>query len=96
MPLETTIDEIKYYPRTNSDSYGNEVVIVRDESPNLIDEVSGTEIYLGWSKSGSATSDSVWKIKRIKQVGTIWSQQYPDGYMTYNYKWDDRIVLNYK
>lgn len=84
-----------HYPRKNSDSYGSDVVTTKSESPTQIDEVSSSEIYLGWAVAGSSANDNVWKIKQIKQTGSVWTQKYPNGDENYLYVWSDRLTLQY-
>lgn len=88
-------NEYIQYPREGSDASGNQVLTTKIESPTLIDEVSSSEIYLGYAVAGTSANDSSWKIKQIKQVGTIWTQKYPNGDENYIYKWADRTTLTY-
>ena len=83
------------YPRVGSDALGNQVLTTKSEAPSQIDEVSATEIYLGWAIAGTSAGDNVWKVKQIKQVGTVWTQKYPNGDENYLYKWSDRLTLQY-
>lgn len=88
-------NEYIQYPREGSDPSGNQVITTKTEAPTLIDEVSSTEIYLGWAVAGTSADDSLWKIKQIKQIGSVWTQKYPNGDENYVYKWSDRLTLQY-
>lgn len=61
----------------------------------LLDEVSSTVSYLGYSPLGAATSTDNWKIKRILVSGTLTSTQFADGNENYDNIWDNRASLTY-
>lgn len=61
----------------------------------LIDELSSDEIYIGTSRSFNTKSSSIWRIKRIIKIGTVWHMQYPNGSQDFNFIWDDRLSYTY-
>lgn len=68
-------------------------------APFRIDEVSSTLCYIGWIDDSSLNThddEPIWRIKQIKQNGTVWSMGYPDGDSSFNFVWADRALLNYK
>lgn len=65
------------------------------EESTLIDEASDTVTYLGFAKTGSATSASSWQIKKILTSGNVTSIQFADGNDDYDNVWDDRASLDY-
>jgi len=66
------------------------------ESSMVIDEVSTTEFYIGYSKNSSLRSASNWRIKRIVQISTVWNFQFPNGNQSFNFIWDDRDTYDYQ
>lgn len=60
-----------------------------------IDEASANVTYLGYAQSGTADSESSWKIKKIETSGTVTSITYPDGSQNFDYEWDDRATYTY-
>ena len=65
------------------------------EAPMLIDEISSTEIYLGFSKGSSDPSKPNWRIKRIWKIGSVWKMGFPKGNQDYINVWDDRFTYLY-
>lgn len=61
----------------------------------LIDTVSGTEFYIGTSRSFNNPAKSNWRIKKIWQVGTVWKQGYPGGDQGFTFIWDLRLTYVY-
>lgn len=82
-------------PHQGTDADGSSVVIVRDENPTRIDEVTSELIYLGWAEYGEDESAPVWKIRRIQLVGTVWEQKYVQGKQEYIFVWNDRSSYTY-
>lgn len=82
-------------PTEGTDAHGREISLVREENPIRIDVVNDNLTYLGWAEYGSNESLSVWKIRKIYLVGTVWKQGYPDGDQTYDYIWESRSEYNY-
>lgn len=78
-----------------TDAHGRETLIVKDENPTRIDMVNDNLYYLGWSEYGSDENESVWKIRKIELVGTVWKQLYANGEQFYRFKWSERSILNY-
>lgn len=60
-----------------------------------IDEVSTSVSYVGEAEIGALPSQSVWRIKKITESGTVTSIQYANGSNLFNQKWDDRASLTY-
>ena len=61
----------------------------------IIDEVSGTVTYLGFSHFGTKTSDARWRIERVTVAGTVTIVEYGDNSMEFNSIWDNRASINY-
>ena len=61
----------------------------------IVDEYSGTLIYLGWAGVGSATGSSVWKIQRISITGSITTIAWADGNPQYDNVWENRASITY-
>lgn len=58
-----------------------------------ITTIDGTYTYLGKATPGSATSASVWLIKRVTNAtGDI---THADGSSSYNKEWDERASYTY-
>jgi hypothetical protein len=62
-----------------------------------IDDVNGdgTVVYMGWAEPGSATSASVWQIRREKVSGTVRSVRFADSSTLFVKVWDDRTTYNF-
>ena len=82
-------------PTEGNDAHGRTIVIARDEFPNRIDEVSKTLFYLGWAELGQLEDEPYWKIRRIRQIGNVWYQEFAYGNQFYRYKWTERSLLPY-
>ena len=78
-----------------TDARGRYTIIVKNEYPSRIDEVNNELYYIGWAEAGVEETDSVWKIKRIRLVGSVWFQEYAYGEEYFRYKWSDRTTLPY-
>ena len=61
----------------------------------LVDELSSTEYYVGWSLNTSDPGASYWRIKRIWKVGSVWKFEFPDGNQDYKWEWDERLSYSY-
>lgn len=83
------------YDTEGTDAHGRPSQIVKDEFPTRIDEVNDTLYYLGWAELNSDEDDNVWKIRRIRQIGSVWHQEYAFGNQFYRYKWTERSSLPY-
>lgn len=73
-------------------------LITQEKSDNftkLIDEPSSTVCYIGRASIGTATSESLWQIKRISVSGNITSVEWANGDDAFNQIWDNRASLSY-
>ena len=61
----------------------------------LVDELSATEYYVGWSNNHSDRSSPNWRIRRIWKVGSVWNFEFPDGNQDYVWIWDERLSYSY-
>lgn len=61
----------------------------------LIDELSDTEVYIGYSQENSRSDKEQWRIRRIWQVGSVWYFGFPDGEQEFKFVWDDRLTYTY-
>lgn len=66
------------------------------EPPLLVDEVSETEFYIGYSNNSSIKSASHWRIKRIVQIGNVWNFEFPNGNQNFIFIWDIRDTYDYQ
>ncbi len=66
-------------------------------APFRVDEVSSTLIYLGYVDGQQIVDETepIWRIRRIRQVGTVWITDYANGDSSFNNIWDDRALLIY-
>ena len=62
----------------------------------LVDELSDTEYYVGWSRSYSDPAGPFWRIKRILKIGSVWKFEFPVGSQDYKWIWDNRLSYIYK
>jgi hypothetical protein len=55
-------------------------------------DLSGNAVYVGYAKGGSATSDSVWLIKKFTYDANdaITRSQIADNNLSFSFAWDDR------
>lgn len=60
-----------------------------------IDDVGGGVSYVGQAASGTPTSASGWKIKRVTDSGGDLVVLFADGNASFNKVWDDRLSLSY-
>ena len=65
------------------------------EELTYIDQASDSVTYLGYAKTGTATSAGSWQIKKILTSGSITSIAYADGNDDYDNVWDNRDSLTY-
>jgi hypothetical protein len=61
----------------------------------IIDEVNKNLSYVGDSEPSTATSASLWKIRRIQTIGTVTTIAYADGNSDFDNIWDNRASLTY-
>ena len=65
-------------------------------SPQLIDEVSDDEMYLGYAAPDcKRDSESNWMIKKVLKQGTVQSICYAEGERLYNKAWTSRYDYQY-
>lgn len=72
--------------------------LLSDTDIQLFDyDGSGNTIYIGNAQPGSASSDSVWRIKQLNYNGSnqITSIKFPNGSPAYNFIYDNRTTLTY-
>lgn len=76
----------------------HEINTMRDEIDPvmLVDELSDTEYYVGWSRSYSDPGGPTWRIKRIVKISTVWRFEFPDGSQDYKWIWDERLSYVYR
>jgi len=60
-----------------------------------LDTVSPSLSYFGEAAPGSATSDAVWRIRRITTTGNDLDVDWAGGSASFTHKWDDRLTLSY-
>lgn len=60
-----------------------------------IDQNADGNTYFGWAAPGSATSDAVWAIQRLRASGTETIIEWADGNQTYDNVWNNRTSLTY-
>lgn len=67
-----------------------------DKYDTIIDEVDSTTTYIGETRHfGAATSDNVWRIKKIVVSGTQTGIFWADGVDDFMKVWDDRTSYTY-
>lgn len=77
------------------DSSGRVLTATSAEEASRIDEPSSSITYLGYARQGAATSQPIWKIKKIEVVGTETIVSYAGDGKQHNQIWDDRAILTY-
>jgi hypothetical protein len=70
----------------SGDSFNNKLL--------QVDTVGNTH-YIGYANAGSATSGTVWAIKRVVEVGNNVTITWVDGTKDFDNIWDDRLTLIY-
>ena len=58
---------------------------------------NGNMIYTGWAQTGSASSDSAWRIMQQTFNGTnqMTDIKWPNGSTAFGFIWDNRASLSY-
>ena len=58
---------------------------------------SGNQIYVGWAQTGSASSDSAWRIMQQTFNGTnqLTDLKWPNGSTAFGLVWDNRASYSY-
>lgn len=90
--MNTIIQDVRAIKDSVSD--GNIATKSVDEL-TLIDEASSTVTYIGVAPTGTATSASSWKIKKLSTSGTVTTIAYADSNTNYDNVWDNRASLSY-
>lgn len=93
-----------YFPRypngARTTAESQTINIATDQLPagfaQRVDEVSASEIYIGYAPAGSTTSDSVWMIKKIEVVGTETIITWAEAGIFPGLVWDDRLDYTYE
>jgi hypothetical protein len=70
----------------SGDSFNNKLL--------QVDTVGNTH-YIGYANAGSATSGTVWAIKKVVEVGNDVTITWADGTKDFNNIWNDRLTLTY-
>jgi hypothetical protein len=78
-----------------SDYNSNNVFAHNIEAPLLVDELSDTEYYIGYSKNTRYVNKANWRIKRIWKVGNVWNFGFPEGNQGFEFVWDERDSYTY-
>jgi hypothetical protein len=66
-------------------------ILIAVQTPDLVDEVSSTLYYLGWTDIGiSATSEAKFRVARMQKTGNVWQKMWANGSRRYDQVWDDR------
>lgn len=84
--------------RPNEQASAVEVVIGGDDSEQLltfVDTANSDYIYIGSASIGTATSASLWQIKRVNLSTTEIKIQYADSDSNFDNIWDNRASLIY-
>ena len=84
-----------FYDQLQIDENGILLTKNLDLHATRIDEVSADVTYIGRAKLGSATSASVWQIKKITTSGTETKIEFANGAAVYDQSWDARASLTY-
>ena len=61
----------------------------------LMDLSNGSSIYMGESKPGVLTSESLWRITKMDISGSTISIKFADGDDKFDNEWDERTSLTY-
>ena len=84
------------HPSSDITDFKNDNVFAHNiERPMLVDEVSDTEFYIGYSQNTKQQDKNNWRIKRIWKVGSVWNFGFPDGNQNFEFKWDLRDTYTY-
>jgi len=60
----------------------------------LMEDASATVSYIGEAPTGSSTSASVWRIKRLDTTSGV-ELKFADGNIFFDNVWDNRAILSY-
>lgn len=62
---------------------------------NKLVDVDGTYTYIGEAVPGSSPSSTVWRIKRVEEIGADINILWANGSADFNKSWDDRLTYTY-
>jgi hypothetical protein len=84
------------------DNAGVQVVLYSGALHLMVEVVGGGVTYVGEAAPGTATADSVWRIRRVTELAgdteQVWAEIGPVGFerrATFEHAWDDRASLTY-
>jgi hypothetical protein len=60
-----------------------------------VDEVSESEIYVGFTRPGTAEDTAQWRIMKVSKTGTVTKVLLANGEDTFVNRWDQRVSLSY-
>lgn len=68
-----------------------------DNDQVIMETITGNLTYVGFSRPGGATTDSVWKIMKLSYDGSnnLSNVQWAAGSPAYKHIWDDRASIVY-
>jgi hypothetical protein len=74
---------------------GSSIDALFEKEVRVENDGSGNPIYIGYAKGGSATSASVWLIKKFTYDGNsaVTRSQIANNNLTFSHIWDDRASL---
>ena len=62
---------------------------------NRLIDTENNYIYIGEASPGSATSEAVWRIKRVEEIGDDYNILWADGTANLDKIWDNRLTFTY-
>lgn len=80
---------------TENENYPIIKTLTEHLPPPIVDEVSATLSYIGFSAIGTREDVADWKIMKVEKVGTITKSTFPNSSMKYEFKWSDRATYTY-
>lgn len=87
-------DTLEWEAQTGS-SDGGITTTPATTKTTLVDEASGTVMYVGKADIGSSQASAVWQIKKVSVSGTVTTTTYADGNGSYDNIWNNRASLSY-
>lgn len=79
----------------NQDTFEKPQMSILEEVPNIIDESTEGTVYIGYAERGTATTEPLWRIKKIITVNGITTIGFADGKLNYNFIWNNRTTYTY-
>lgn len=58
-------------------------------------ETSGADTYIGIAQIGTATSESLWQIKKVNVTGSVTTITWAESTDAFTNKWDDKATYTY-